>query len=60
MPRLTGIPPYISLLYKTDTLLTKQGGLISEVIGSIKKELDKRNIGGGYNTTQLMWFFKSS
>eukprot|EP00957_Ditylum_brightwellii_P160073 12185290-Ditylum_brightwellii.AAC.1 len=41
-----------------DLLLYKHDRLASSVVDSIKHELDKRNIGGGYNTTRLMSFFK--
>eukprot|EP00957_Ditylum_brightwellii_P145648 11089601-Ditylum_brightwellii.AAC.1 len=41
-----------------DLLLHKQDGLASSAVDSIKQELDKRNIGDGYNTTRLMSIFK--
>ena len=52
---LMGIFPHISILYKMDSLLIKQGGLVSGVIKGIKKEIGEHNIGGGYNTTWLIF-----
>eukprot|EP00957_Ditylum_brightwellii_P051728 3922419-Ditylum_brightwellii.AAC.1 len=33
--------------------------MVEEVVGAIKSELDEHNIGGGYNITHLMEFFRA-
>lgn len=59
-PRLTGIPPHVTLLSKMNLLLEKQDAMVDTVIEKIKLELDQRNIGGGYNTIRLMDYFKKT
>ena len=54
---LIGIPPHMSLLYKMDITLTKQGALVEQVVDALKTELDEHNIGGGYDNTSLVGFF---
>ena len=51
---LTAIPPHISLLSKMDLLLLKQGNLVEQVVGGVKKELDERNMGGVFNIMRLI------
>eukprot|EP00957_Ditylum_brightwellii_P014834 1118191-Ditylum_brightwellii.AAC.1 len=41
-----------------DTLLNQQGGMVDKVVGNIKKDLNKRNVRGGYNTHQLMVYIR--
>ena len=42
------------------SLLTNKGELTSHVTGALNMDLDKLNIGGGYNTISLMELFKDS
>ena len=42
------------------SLLTNKGELTSHVTGALNMDLDKLNIGGGYNTISLMEFLRSA
>eukprot|EP00957_Ditylum_brightwellii_P118286 9021770-Ditylum_brightwellii.AAC.1 len=42
-----------------DMVISSQGKMVEEVVEAIKSELDECNIGGGYNTTYLMEFFRA-
>ena len=55
-PSLTGIPTYIFLVTKMDSLLTNQGEIGAQVTDTLETWLDERNIGGEYNTMRMMGF----
>jgi len=59
-PRLTGIPPHVTMLTKMDTLLKNQDAAADSLMAQIKQELDERNMGGGYNAVTLMNFFENT
>jgi hypothetical protein len=41
-----------------NALMTKQDVLVQTVLDGMRKELDEREIGGGYNTSRLMEYFR--
>ena len=53
------IPPTIYLLYNMDIVITKKGEMSKHMVDISKLELDKLNIGGGYNTVNIMDFCKA-
>ena len=52
-------PPYHFLISKMNLVLTNQGATEKQVVDTSNLDLDECNIRGGYNTINMMDFFKA-
>ena len=50
------IPPHISFLSNMYLLLTNNFTMEEQVVGEFRLDLDERNIAGGHNTLNLVYF----
>ena len=55
-PCMIVIPPHISFLSNMYLLLTNNFTMEEQVVGEFRLDLDERNIAGGHNTLNLVYF----